>query len=139
MERAFKHKGVILGLFVGPFVASEFMAILHYHNGRPDLPLAEYLLYSPLLATNYFIVMLPIAFVAGIPAYFALLRFRLLSGVSVASYGATVGAIVAWLLTDGSLHAYVTFTGGGLMSAIIAWIVIKIRSNTSLKSDCTAL
>ncbi len=122
-----------MGIVIGPLITSEYMAVLHYHNGRPDMSFMDYFPYTPLLALNYYFFMLPIAFLTGVPAYFALVRINYFNGISVSLYGGVVGIIAAHFLTSGSNYAYMFFGSGGFLSAVIAWFVIKYRSNQALK------
>lgn len=134
MERV-RHKGLFFGLFIGPLVSSEYMALLHYHSGRPDLSFMEYFPYSPLLALTYYMVMLPIALVVGVPGYFVLTRMGIFNGVAVSLYGAIVGFALAFVTTNNNIEAYAVMGSGGFFSALVAWLIIKNRSNTALKRD----
>jgi len=127
-------KRLALGLFLGPLIASEYMAVLHYIVGRwEDFELGM-LLYSPFLALTYYMFMLPIAGVFGVPAYFVFRRFGLLNGVVISSFGLLVGFLVAGVTTGGGLGAYAVLGSGGFLSAALAWWFMKPRSNQSLKS-----
>ena len=128
-------KRLVLGLFLGPLIASEYMAVIHYIYGRWDDFEIGMLLYSPLLALTYYMVMLPISGAFGVPAYFVFRRLGLLNGVVISVYGLLVGCLVAAAITSRSLGAYAALGSGGFLSAILAWYFMKPRSNKRLQSD----
>ena len=126
------YKGLTLGLVLGPLIASEYMALLHYAVGRGDDFNVEMVLYSPLLALTYYMIMLPIAVISGTPAFLLFERFGWLNVYVVSSYGLMIGCMVAYFGTNQSGASYAAMGSGGFLSALFAWLVINWRSNKVL-------
>jgi hypothetical protein len=108
--------------------------MLHYQSGPNGLNLNT-LPYTPLLALDYLIFMLPTAFVVGVPSYFLLKRAGWFNGWSVLSIGAASG--MAWAIPvigyKPPPYNLVLFFGlGGFIASAVFWLLFA-RANNSFK------
>jgi hypothetical protein len=135
MARTRRVLRLLAGFLVGSCVSAQVLAMIHYQTGPNGLNL-ETLPYTPLLALNYLIFMLPTALLVGVPGYLILGSRGWLNGWTVIGIGTLAG--VAWALPalgmqSSSYDTALFFGLGGLIASAVFWALV--RSNNALVSD----